>query len=474
MNTSYLMAAPQVLAYANDNTASIDEHWVRTTLMFLRSNMVAAALVKRDFEDMIQSHGDIVNVRRPSAFKMKRTRDGQALETQDATSTKIQVPLDQWATVSFLINDGEASKSFANLSEDYLEPAALALAEATDRIVLGQVARLSTYTSGELGAMTASNAQRFLVETNKVLQDNKCPKAGRQLILSTNAEAALLQSSVVVEADKRGDGGGTLAEANIGRIYGMTTWVDQNVNSVDVADVASTAFVQGGTALAKGVTVIPATATTTGQVDGEYIVIEGEGHAHVISATSATPDVFTLVEATKRPIAAAAAITVYDSGIVKAGNNYAVGYDNEILIDGLASGTVLQVGQLLAHGVGAARKVYTITEIDEDLAYPTVDTEASVQLDRPLETAMSASDVVFPGPAGDMNVAFHKDAVALVIRPLATPSTQQAESFVVSFGGLSIRMTSTYDGLNQATRITLDMLCGVQILNTKLACVMYS
>jgi hypothetical protein len=468
MNTSYLMAAPQVLAYANDNTASIDEHWVRTTLMFLRSNMVAAALVKRDFEDMIQAHGDIVNVRRPSAFTMKRTRDGQALETQDATSTKIQVPLDQWATVSFLINDGEASKSFANLSEDYLEPAALALAEATDRIVLGQVARLSTYTSGELGAMTASNAQRFLVETNKVLQDNKCPKAGRQLILSTNAEAALLQSSVVVEADKRGDGGSTLAEANIGRIYGMTTWVDQNVNSVDVASVDSDAFIVNTAALPKGVLIVTSTTTTTGVVDGSYIVVEGEGHAHVVSATSATPDVFTLVEATKRPIAAAAAITVYNSATVK--TTAIVGYDNMVAIDGLASGTVLQVGQLLAHGVGAARQVYTITEIDDSA----VDTEALVQLDRPLLTEMTATNPVFPGPAGDMNVAFHKDAVALVIRPLATPSTKQAESFVVSFGGLSIRMTSTYDGLNQATRITLDMLCGVQILNTKLACVMYS
>lgn len=465
----YVFAAPQVLCYVNDNTASIDQHWVDMTLLFLQSNMVAASLVKRDFEDMIQDHGDIINVRRQQDFVMRRTADFVNLDTQDAVSNKIQVPLDQWATVSFLIGDGERSKSFANLANEYLEPAAIALGEAVDKIVLGQVARLSTNFAGELNAMNASNAQRFLVETDKALNDSKCPQVGRQLILSTNAKAQLLQSSIVVEADKRGDEGTALREASVGRIYGFQTWMDQNVNSVDPSDTDSTAFVTGTVAYAKGYTGdIAVTTNPTGQVVGEYVVIEGEGHAHVLSATGTAPDDITLVDPLKRPVAAGSDVTIYNSALANGAQS--LGAYGLMNVDGLASGKPLQIGQLLAHGTGGSRKVYTIIDIVVVSA-----TEVQVQLDRPLETAWADNDVLFPGPAGDMNVAMHSDAVALVVRPLATvPEGEGARSFVASFGGLSIRMTATYDGLAHSTRVTLDLLCGVQILDARLACIMYS
>ena len=467
MNFSFQMAAPQVLCYVNDNAASIDQHWVMTTLMFLRNNTVATSLVKRDFEEIIQSHGDVINVRRPSNFDMDRTADNVNLNTQSAISTKIQVPLDQWATVSFLINDGERSKSFANLVEEYLEPAAIALAQAVDRIVLGQVARLLTYTAGELGGMTAANAQQFLIDTNKVLNDNAVPAAGRNLILSTNAEAKLLASSVVVEADKRGDAGTALRDASVGRIYNMQTWMDQNVNSVDTVDLETTGFTSGATVFAKGFAgEVTTTATTAGQNVGEYVTIDGEGYPHEAATLSATG--VTLVDPLKKAIAASVDVTFYDAQTVKT-STLAGHYDFLELT--MTSGILMQVGQLLAIGTGASREVYSVIRVSNVSA-----TEQHVMLDRPIVSATTgASTLVFPGPAGDMNVAMHRDAVALVVRPLATaPDGEGAKSFVASFGGLSIRMTSSYDGLAQATRITLDMLCGVQILNEKLACLLLS
>lgn len=472
MNFSHLMATPQVICYANDNTGSIDEQWVMATLMFLKSNMVASGLVKRDFESVIQDHGDIINVRRPNEFGMIRTQDGSNLETQDATGTKIQVPLDQWATVSFLINDGERSKSFANLVTEYLEPAAIALAKSVDRIVLGQVARLLTYTAGELGAMDSTNAQEFLVDVDKVLNDNECPPDNRNLILSTNAKAQLLKSSIVVEADKRGDEGSALRNASVGRIYNMATWMDQNVNSVSPNDVDKTAYVVGSSAYAAGYAGVIDTVDTpsTTQVVGEFVVIAGEGHPHVLSALTGTTDDITLVEPLKKAVAAAADVDIYNAADVNLVAGYAVDWDGVIQIDGLDTSKPLQVGQLLAHGTGASRETYSIIKVAV-----TSTTENGVTLDRPLDTAMANNDVVFPGPAGDMNVCLHPDALALVVRPLAeAPSGQGADSFTRSFEGLSIRMTASYDGLAQATRVTLDFLCGVQVLNTKLACVLLS
>lgn len=475
MKYGYVLAAPQVLCYANDNTASIDEHWVQSTLLFLQSNMVSSALVRRDFENMIQEHGDIVNVRRPNDFIVYNTDDASDVVTQDAISTKIQVPLDQWATVSFLIRDGERSKSFADLVTEYLEPAAIALAENVDRIVLGQVARLATYTAGKLGEMSATNAQSFLVEVNKVLNNNKAPKFNRNLILSTNAEAFLLQAGIVVEADKRGDEGTALREASIGRIYGMQTWMDQNVNSVDAADTDRLTGTVDSTAYAKGYTgaidLVDASITAT-PVAGEFVVIEGDGHAHVLSAATLTADDITLVEALKNDVAAGATVHIYNSCAVDhpTAGTYAVGETGFIHVDGLASTKPLQVGQLLAVGTGGSRVVYTIVAVKDFSSG-----DQDIRLDRPLEGALADNAVLFPGPAGDINIAMVPDAVALVVRPLATPPAEEGvRSFVASFGGLSMRMTAQYDSLKQGTRVTMDMLLGVQILDERLAVRMYS
>lgn len=470
---AYVLAAPQVICFANDNTASIDEHWVRTTLMFLRSNMVAANLVRRDFEEIIQEHGDVINVRRPQDFAYRRTADFVNLETQDATATKIQVPLDQWATVSFLIGDGEGSKSFANLVDQYLEPAALALSEGVDRVVLGQAARLLTFTAGELGGMTSANARQFLVETDKVLNDNRCPQDGRNLILSTNAKSQLLQTDIVVEADKRGDQGTALRNASIGRIYNFDTFMSQNVNSVSASSVDrvsgtvdTTAYPAGHT----GVIDLTDASITTTPVVGEYVVIEGEGFPHVLSAATLTADDITLEDALKKPVAAGADVDIYNSIAVDLVAGYAAGHYDFIHVDGLATTKPLQKGQLLAVGTGASRVVYTIIDVKDFAAG-----DQDVLLDRPLEGALANDTVLFPGPAGDMNIAFHRDAMTLVNRPLApVRSGIGAASVVVSMGGLSMRMTESYDGLAQNVRVTADMLLGVQILDQRLACVLFS
>jgi hypothetical protein len=74
-----------------------------------------------------------------------------------------------------------------------------------------------------------------------------------------------------------------------------------------------------------------------------------------------------------------------------------------------------------------------------------------------------------------MNVAFHRDAVALVNRPLVTvPSDAGARSFVASFDGLAMRVTMQYDSKAQGMRVTFDLLCGVAVLDDRLAVAVYS
>ena len=96
------------------------ELWAHEGLTMLEENMVMANLVHRDFEDTIAKFGDVVNTRRPGEFKIRRKTDGSPLNQQDATAINVPVPLDQWFYRSFVIRDGEGSKSFQDLTDIYL------------------------------------------------------------------------------------------------------------------------------------------------------------------------------------------------------------------------------------------------------------------------------------------------------------------------------------------------------------------
>jgi hypothetical protein len=62
-----------------------------------------------------------------------------------------------------------------------------------------------------------------------------------------------------------------------------------------------------------------------------------------------------------------------------------------------------------------------------------------------------------------------------VNRPLALPSsTLGVQAAVGSYNNLAMRVAMQYDISSQGTIVTLDMLCGVATLDTKLGCVLYA
>jgi hypothetical protein len=96
-------------------------------------------------------------------------------------------------------------------------------------------------------------------------------------------------------------------------------------------------------------------------------------------------------------------------------------------------------------------------------------------LDRPLSAALTNNQFAFPGPAGGVNLVFVRDAMALVTRPLALPQSEfGVRAAVASHEGLSMRVVMQYDSSAQGTRVTFDLLCGVAILDARMACVLYS
>ena len=467
MNTLYLCKA-QVACFANDNDAFIPELWAQEGLAILEENMVIANLVHRDFEDEVRDFGDVVNTRRPGTFRISRKKDGTALTQQDASATNVQVPLDQWFYNSFVIKDGEASKAFQDLVDIYLRPGMQTIARAVDRAVLGRChnfLRAPVNRVGRLENLTSANSKDYMLEAREVLNVNKAPTDGRNLVLAPASETALLKNDMFLKANERGDGGTALENAELGRILGFATYMDQNVNSL--AATAMVGQVVAGTitdAQPAGEGGVQNCTLSYQAVVGEFATVAGNDQpTHITALTGATTDI-TLNEVNKYATVAGAVLVVYKSCAVK--GDYAAGYSEAVVVDGWT--VAPQIGQLVAFGAGASRRTYTVIE-----SWLSAAGEQSLILDRPLEVALADNDAAFPGPAGTLNLAFHRECLALVTRPLAVPSgALGVMSHVGAYNNIAMRVTMQYDIQAGGTVVNLDILAGVAVLDQDLAVVL--
>ncbi len=449
------------------NDAFIPELWANEGLAILEENMVMANLVSRDFENDIRNYGDVVNTRRPGTFTITRKADGDSLVAETASATNVPVRLDQWFYKNFVIKDGEASLSFQDLVDVYLLPAMQTIARSVDRSIMGRIHAFlgaPEDRAGKLNGLTAATSYDDVLEARQILNENLAPMPGRNLVLSSAAETALLKNTMFVKANERGDGGTALENAVLGRIAGFNTYLDQNVNAVTSgADTEALAITEPHAAGFAGACEIVVTGAA-----GEYMVIAGNDQP--TWATDATTGAVVLNEALKYGVLDNAVVTRYKACAVGASglaaDDYPVGYSKSILLSGYTSGKQPQVGQLLSFGATAGtRHTYTIIES----VYVSA-TSCRVTLDRPLEILVAdGAASAFPGPYGSMNWAFHRDAIALVSRPLAMPNNQMGVlTHVGVHNDISMRIAMQYDIDAGGTKVNLDLLCGVAVLDSRL------
>ena len=86
---------------------------------------------------------------------------------------------------------------------------------------------------------------------------------------------------------------------------------------------------------------------------------------------------------------------------------------------------------------------------------------------------ITAADKCFPGPAGALNMAFHRNAIALVTRPLAIPNNAMGVlSHVGVYNDIAMRVSMQYSIAQGGTVVNLDILAGVAVLDTNLGVVL--
>ena len=452
--------------FDNSLDAWIPEVWAAESLALLEENMVIGRCVHTDFKDEIKNFGDTVNTRKPAEFTAERKTANDDVTVQDADATNVAVVLDQHIHTSFLIRDGQESLSMADLIKEYLKPAATSLARMIDRVLLGQTYQFLGNAVGTLETISTVTVKDLMLDTREKLNENLVDMEGRNLILTTKMETEALKEDIFLSAEKVGDQGTALRTASLGHKLGFDTYMCQNASTIQTAaatlqaDYLNADAAIGDTAL---------TMDGGALVNGQYFTVEGDEQPLRVVSGGATVNIVS--NRGMRAATATGASNVYeltDGAVDLAGHagvtTYGAGYSKRIKVDGTG---VPHIGQLVAFSTDAP--VY----IAGEYCIVAIPATGYIVLDRPLDAAIANDYIVNYGPKGDYNFAFHRNALALVTRPLAQPKQGTgAISGVANYNGLSMRVTITYNGTKQGHLVTLDVLAGVKVLDTDLGAVM--
>lgn len=439
-----------VPVFGNDVDALVPEVWAQEALLHLENNMVMGNLVYRDYSSAVANQGDVVNAHRPGSFVSKNKDVEDDVTVQDVTVTNVPVSLDQHHHVSFMLRDGEEAKAFKDLVATHLTPAVEALAQGVDEMIWGEA---YNFMGNRVGQLQTDPTKATFTRLKAMMTNNKAPLAGRNLVITPNTESVLLDIADFVNAEKVGDAGTALREGSLGRKYGFDIFASQNAPSIiSGANDVLVSAVNNASGYAVGSTVITVD-TMTAAAAGSWVTIAGDMTPLMVASATATA--ITLASPGLRyAVADNAVVTVYEPALINLAAGYAEGWNKDVAIDDLTTGP--QAGQLISQG----SKYY---------GAKSGSTATALSLSNTLQSAAANNAVMGVGPAGEYGFAFHRNAIALVTRPLPTPRQGTgASSTVVNYNGLSMRVTITYNGTKQGHLVTLDFLTGIKTLDTRL------
>ena len=138
----------------------------------------------------------------------------------------------------------------------------------------------------------------------------------------------------------------------------------------------------------------------------------------------------------------------------------------------IAGGSEFQVTWVGPDSVGdyitIGSNAYMITK-----ATTAASNEIAVEFTPALTAAVATSDEVTVGASYTANLAFHRNAFALVTRPLALPKgLADSQKALVNYEGFGLRVIYDYNSQYKKDVVSIDMLCGVKTLDSRLACKM--
>lgn len=355
----------------------------RESLMVLQNNMVLGGLVHKDYSAEFANVGDTITVRKPATFIVDEF-NGSSINVQDAKESGVPVKMDKHLDLSFRVTSKDLSLNIMDFSTQFLVPAMQAFAQDVDSRLANLYVDIP-YISGTAG--TTPNGVNSITGVRKVMNDNKVPMQGRNLVLDTAADAKLLE----LDAFNRVDASGTniaLQEAQLGRKFGFDIYMDQNIKKHTKGVLTASTAPKLASAVNPGdITATFNDTNLTGAIKkGDIFTIAGDSQTYVVTA------------------------------------------------DSTAAGNAVSVAFYPSAKVGwAANSVVTITNTHS------------------------------------ANMAFYRNAFAMVTRQLSLPMGGNNASYI-NYNGLGLRVVMGYDMQSKSDIVSIDLLCGFKTLMPELAC----
>jgi len=385
----------------------------REALVLLQSNLVTQRLFSRRYETDLNGGakvGETIRIRRRSTGVVDEY-NGSTVTVRDIQETSMPLTLEKHFDATIKITDRERTMSLVDFSEQVLAPRMVQMGEKIDQYGLTKLFRVpncagpSEFGSGP-GTIPTTIGDWALCD--KTLNDLKVPLNPRVGIVSTTQKAVILGQDAFVGVDKSGDDS-ALRAARVGPIMNFDLYMGQNVDITTFTSGTMTGALTNSASLVKGTTSIP------------YDTASGAAH------TLKVGDI----------------VRIFLSG--------SSGAYQDCVVSGPGGSGV--IGAVAVTSSGSAG-TFTIHEpLREDVAD-------------------NATITVYDGGGNtrqNHGCLFHPDAFAFVAVPLDLPVGTPAAYIQDPASNLSMRAVFDYDRNLKSDVLSLDILCGAEMVDGRLA-----
>lgn len=403
----------------------------KEALMLFENNLVMGNLVHRRYVNEFKKVGGSVSIRKPVKFRVTKAR---TRTNSTITENSITLSVATQAHVSWAFNTKDLTLSIEEYSERYIRPAAAALANTVDADICSLYDDIHNSVWESTGFVTPES---FIVlgKAAQKMDEEACPPEDRSIALNPAANWALANAlkSLYVQDAAGGALRGGVAQGGPpkgyrGTIAGFDIYMDQNIKTHTTGQYHES----GSTAALKA-----QTAGTSGLLASDKKGISMIDFKIVNTKVLRVGDSFTI------------------AGVfaVNPMSGESTGQLRQFTVTADASCAVTETTS------AGAVTVYFEPALIDTGPYATVDTTPAASA---VVTIVGSINEPYP-----QNLAFHKNAFALVTVPLEMPSGIWGAR--ETHNGLSIRIVKDYDIDADDEVARLDILYGVKTLYPELA-----
>lgn len=209
----------------------ISEHWIpevfsKNVIEHTKSNLVIAGAINNDYTAEARM-GFKVSIPVTQAVSAGAVTAGTELTGQDASTTGVDITLDQWYGVRVETSEQINTQNFANYLEKAAQSCSYAIAKQVDTALAELFNDLGGYTASAYGDDGQTLTDDLILTLMTTLDEADVPEDDRSIIIDPSSKADLLTIDKFVRNDYIR--GAPVATGQFGNIYNMKVLVTNNL-----------------------------------------------------------------------------------------------------------------------------------------------------------------------------------------------------------------------------------------------------